>query len=207
MSIEPNRPLLIMIAHERPDRLSQVTQVVTKLGHQVIERAIGIVEVGRATIEAQPDVAIVIVGPDSELQALRSIDRIVKEAACPVIAILDVHDRAFINEAAKRGIFAYIADGDDPDELQSSIDIVLRRFAEYHALEGAFGRRAITERAKGILMERHRIDEQAAFNMLRDHARRHNRKMVDLAEEIVSTHQLLPGTQQPAAPGWSDDAE
>ena len=143
--------------------------------------------------EARPDVAIVIVGPDSEPQALRSIDRIVKEAACPVIAILDTQDRAFINEAAKRGIFAYIADGDDPEELQSSIDIVLRRFAEYHALEGAFGRRAVTERAKGILMERHGIDEQAAFNMLRDHSRRHNRKMVDLAEEIVSTHQLLPG--------------
>ena len=123
-----------------------------------------------------------------------------KEAACPVIAILDVQDRAFINEAAKRGIFAYIADGKDPEELQSSIDIVLRRFAEYHALEGAFGRRAVTERAKGILMERHGIDEQAAFNMLREHARRHNRKMVDVAEEVVSTHQLLPGAAQPSEP-------
>lgn len=149
-------------------------------------------EVGRATLETRPDVAIVIVGSDSEPQALRWIDTMVKEAACPVIAILDVQDRAFINEAAKRGIFAYIADGKDPVELQSSIDIVLRRFGEYHALEGAFGRRAVTERAKGILMERHGIDEQEAFNMLRDHARRHNRKMVDVAEEIVSTHQLLP---------------
>lgn len=207
MGTESNRPLLIMIAHERADRLAQVAEVVTKLGHQVIERKIGIIDVGQATIEARPDVAIVIVGPDSALQALRSIDRIVKEAACPVIAILDVQDRAFINEAAKRGIFAYIADGQDPDELQSAIDIVLRRFAEYHALEGAFGRRAVTERAKGILMERHGIDEQVAFNMLRDHARRHNRKMVDLAEEIVSTHRLLPGATQPAAPGWSDDPE
>ena len=56
----------------------------------------------------------------------------------------------------------------DPQEMQSSIDIVLRRFAEYHALEGAFGRRAVTERAKGILMERHNIDEQTAFSMLPD---------------------------------------
>lgn len=204
MSIEATRPLLIMIAHERADRLAQVTEVVTGLGHQVIERSIGIIDVGKATIEAQPDLAIVIVGPDSEPPALRSIDGIVKEAACPVIAILDVQDRAFINEAAKRGIFAYIADGHDPEELQSSIDIVLRRFAEYHDLEGAFGRRAVTERAKGILMERHGIDEQAAFNMLRDHARRNNRKVVDVAEEIMSTHRLLPGAARPAAPGMSD---
>ena len=123
-----------------------------------------------------------------------------------MIAILDVQDRAFINEAAKRGIFAYIADGQDPEELQSSIDIVLRRFAEYHALEGAFGRRAVTERAKGILMERHGIDEQAAFNMLREHARRHNRKMVEVAEEVVSTHQLLPGAAQPSEPRRLENA-
>jgi AmiR/NasT family two-component response regulator len=200
MSMESKQRLQVMIAHERADRLAQVTAVVTGLGHEVIERKIGIIDVGQATIESRPDVAIVIVGHDSEPQALRSIDTIVKEAACPVIAILDVQDRSFINEAAKRGIFAYIADGEDPEELQSSIDIVLRRFAEYHALEGAFGRRAVTERAKGILMERHGIDEQSAFNMLREHARRNNRKMVEVAEEVVSTHELLPRAAQPSEP-------
>ena len=86
--------------------------------------------------------------------ALEAIDRIVREAACPVIALFDVSDRAFVDEAAKLGIFAYITSEDLP-ELQTAIDIALRRFAEYHALEGAFGRRAVTERAKGILMERH----------------------------------------------------
>ena len=68
MSIEVDKPLVILIAHERADRLAQVTWAVTELGHQVIERTIGLVDVGRATIEARPDVAIVIVGPDSELR-------------------------------------------------------------------------------------------------------------------------------------------
>jgi AmiR/NasT family two-component response regulator len=99
---------------------------------------------------------------------------------------------AFINEAAKRGIFAYIADGHGAQEMQSAIDIVLRRFAEYHDLEGAFGRRAVTERAKGILMERHEIDEQVAFDMLRDESRRTNRKLVDLAEAVVTGRSMLP---------------
>jgi response regulator NasT len=110
-----------------------------------------------------------------------------------VIAVLDVEDRAFINEAAKRGIFAYIADGRDPQEMQSAIDIVLRRFSEYHNLEGAFGRRAVTERAKGILMERHDIDEQAAFEMLRGSARASSRKLVDIADAVVQSRSLLPG--------------
>ena len=73
-------------------------------------------------------------------------------------------------------------------DWQSSIDIVLRRFAEYHDLEGAFGRRAITERAKGILMERHSVDEAAAFEMLREHSRSTNSKLVDIASAVVDGH-------------------
>ena len=53
---------------------------------------------------------------------------------------------------------------------------MLRRFAEYHDLEGAFGRRALIERAKGILMERHTIDEEHAYELLREHSRINNRK-------------------------------
>ena len=204
MEAEPTPKLDVLIAHERVDRLAQVAAAVVGLGHDVIDRTIGLNEVGHATVEARPDVAIVIVAHDSGPQALEAIDALVKQAACPVIALLDVQDGAFIREAAKRGIFAYITDGNDPEELQSSIDIVLRRFAEYHDLEGAFGRRAVTERAKGILMERHSVDEREAFNMLRDHARRTNRKMVDVAEEIVSTHRLLPGAARPSATESSD---
>jgi hypothetical protein len=44
-------------------------------------------------------------------------------------------------------VFAHISD-DDVEDWQSSIDIVLRRFAEYHDLEGAFGRRAFLGPAK-----------------------------------------------------------
>jgi hypothetical protein len=82
--------------------------------------------------------------------------------------------------------------GASGDGSTGSIDIVLRRFAEYHDLEGAFGRRAITERAKGILMERHSIDEMATFEMLRDHARGANRKLIDIAAAVVDGHPLLP---------------
>jgi AmiR/NasT family two-component response regulator len=75
---------------------------------------------------------------------------------------------------------------------------VLRRFAEYHDLKGAFGRRALTERAKGILMERHSIDEASAFEMLRQHSRIGNRKLINLAAAVVDGHRLLP--KQPQAP-------
>ena len=100
----PIPKLEVLIAHERADRLAQVTAAVVGLGYHVIDRTIGLKEVGHATFEARPDVAIVIVAHDSGPQALEAIDVLVKQAACPVIALLDVQDSAFIREAAKRGI-------------------------------------------------------------------------------------------------------
>jgi response regulator NasT len=59
-------------------------------------------------------------------------------------------------------------------------------------LESALQRRGVIERAKGILMERHGIDDRAAFALLRDHARSRGRKVVDVASSVVEGHPLLP---------------
>jgi AmiR/NasT family two-component response regulator len=185
--------LRVLIANERRDRLALVAPIVAALGHEVIAREIDVDEVGPVTARERPDVALVGLGESSE-HALVLIEKIVQEASCPVILLIHEANPGFVREASKRGIFAYITSGEDEDgpEWQSSIDIVLRRFAEYHDLEGAFGRRAVTERAKGILMERHSVGEDAAFQLLRAHARSKNRKLVDVATAVVDGHALLP---------------
>ena len=192
MGFRPDKTehLRVLIANERKDRLELVVPIVVGLGHEVIAREIDVEEVGAVTAQERPDVALVGLGESSE-HALELIDKIVREAACPVIALLHAPDPAFVKEASRRGVFAHISD-DDVEDWQSSIDIVLRRFAEYHDLEGAFGRRALTERAKGILMERHSIDEASAFEMLRERSRIDNRKLIDLAAAVVDGHRLLP---------------
>jgi AmiR/NasT family two-component response regulator len=182
--------LRVLVANERKDRLALVVPIVASLGHEVIASEIEVKDVGPATARERPDVALVGLAANSE-HALDLIDKIVHEAACPVIALLHAPDPAFVREASKRGVFAHISD-DDVEAWQSAIDIVLRRFAEYHDLEGAFGRRTLTERAKGILMERHGIDEDAAFAMLRERSRVDNRKLIDLATAVVDGHRLLP---------------
>jgi len=186
---EPDH-LRVLIVNERQARLALVTAIVVALGHEVIAPEVDIEDVGLVTTQERPDVALVGLGASSE-HALGLIDKIVREAACPVIALLHAPDPEFVKEASKRGVFAHISDA-DVEEWQSSIDIVLRRFAEYHDLQGAFGRRALTERAKGILMERHSIDEDNAFEMLREHSRIANRKLIDLAAAVVDGHRLLP---------------
>ena len=189
MSYRDTDHLRVLIANERKDRLARVAPVVAGLGHEVIAREIEVDDVGAVTARERPDVALVGLGESSQ-HALTLIEMIVQESACPVIVLIHEPDPAFVKEASKRGIFAYITDADK--DWKSSIDIVLRRFAEYHDLEGAFGRRALTERAKGILMERHSVDEMAAFAMLRDHSRSVNRRLVDVAGAVVDGHPLLP---------------
>jgi AmiR/NasT family two-component response regulator len=196
MSHRETEHLRVLIANERKDRLAVVAPIVATLGHEVIAREIEVEDVGAVTARERPDVALVGLGESSQ-HALELIERIVREAACPVIVLIHSPEPEFVKEASKRGVFAYITDREGED-WQGSIDIVLRRFAEYHDLEGAFGRRAVTERAKGILMERHSVDEADAFAMLRDHARTANRKLVDVAAAVVDGHRLLP--KQPRVP-------
>ncbi len=197
---EENHHLRVLIADEDTKRLLQMERIVRELGYDVIARAIDPSKVAHATRAERPDVALVALGRNSD-HALTLISNIVHESICPVIAVLDAQNQAFITNAAKRGIFAYI-DHADREELQGAIEIVLQRFAEFRDLEGAFGRRAIIERAKGILMERHSLTEHDAFELLRRHSQRTGRKLADVADAVASSHLMLPGPprQSPEAP-------
>jgi AmiR/NasT family two-component response regulator len=137
MSYRETKHLRVLIANERKDRLALVAPIVIALGHEVIAREIDVEDVGPVTARERPDVALVGLGESSE-HALEMIDKIVREAACPVIALLHACDPEFVSEASKRGVFAHISDS-EVEDWQSAIDIVLRRFAEYQDLQGAFG--------------------------------------------------------------------
>jgi two-component system, response regulator / RNA-binding antiterminator len=186
--------LRVLIANERRDRLELLAQVVAGLGHEVIARSIEVREVGAVTAREQPDVALVGLGLSSD-HALELIGEIVNEASCPVIALLTVRDPAYVREAAKRGVFAYIVDT-TPEELQSAIDITLQRFTAFHGFQGAFGRRAVIEQAKGIVMARRGIDAEEAFDLLRERSQRPGHKLADIAAAVVESHVLL----SPVAP-------
>ena len=131
--------LRVLIANQRADRLDLLGRVVGDLGHDVIAREIHVSEVGAVTARERPDVALVGLGESSD-HALELITEIVRGAFCPVIALLEDYDAEWIDQAAQRGVYAYIVDT-RPEELQSAIDITLRRFAEFQAVQGAFEHR------------------------------------------------------------------
>jgi AmiR/NasT family two-component response regulator len=188
--------LRILAADEDEKALERTSAVLAQLGHAVTGTAVELAQVTEAIAREEPQLSVVLVHNDDE-HALDLIEEITAFANGPVIALLVEEDADFVRRAAERGIHASVRDG-DPEALQSAIEIALRRHTEtqrltehVHRLETALERRALIERAKGILMERHGLTERAAFDRLRAHARSNNRTVVDVSAAVTDGHGLL----------------
>jgi AmiR/NasT family two-component response regulator len=188
--------LRILAADEDEGALERTSAVLAQLGHDVTGTAVELAQVTEAIAREEPELSVVLVHNDDE-HALDLIEEITAFANGPVIALLVEEDADFVRRAAERGIHASVRDG-DAEALQSAIEIALRRHTEtqklteqVHRLETALERRALIERAKGILMERHGLTERAAFDRLRAHARSNNRTVVDVSAAVTDGHGLL----------------
>lgn len=173
-----------LLADESRTGLDTLAQTVAALGHEVVPREVTVAAVGAATARLLPDVALVALGLFDE-HALQLIKKIVHESECPVITLLAAEDPAYGRRAATHGVFAHIVNS-TPGELPRRDRHHPAAVAEYQQLQGAFGRRAVIEQAKGILMARHAISADVAFQMLRAHSQEGGRKLVDLAEAVVA---------------------
>jgi AmiR/NasT family two-component response regulator len=189
--------LRVLAADEDRRALEGLAAKLGELGHEVVSFAIRVDEAGEKIAAEDPDLAMVKVSSDDG-HALALITEITEYARGPVIALLDDENPDFVAAAADRGIFAYVRPV-SPETLQGAVEVAMRRHAEterleekVEQLETALERRARIERAKGILMERHGVDERGAFELLREHARSNNRKVVDVAGSVEEGHALLP---------------
>ena len=189
--------LRVLIADEDKHSLNHLGAVLEELGHEVTPYAVSVAEAIELISTEDPDLAIVVVHKDDE-HALALIQETVEYASGPVIAQTRDGDVEFVTRAAERGISAWI-ESTAPEVVQGAIEVALRRYEEasqlqvkVDQLESALERRAVIERAKGILMERHGIDERAAFELMRDNARGQSRRVVDVALTVVDGHALLP---------------
>lgn len=110
---------------------------------------------------------------------------------CPVVVVTPTVDADFLTDAVALGVYAHTSDL-SPRPLRSAIDVAFRRFQDHEHTKAALQKRTLVERAKGVLMERYDLDEQAAFEMLRRHARGENLQVMTAAQVILQGHRLLP---------------
>jgi response regulator NasT len=190
--------LRILTADEDESTLRATDKILQALGHTVAGHATSAAKAADLIVREDPDLSIVVVDDDDD-HALDLIEEMGEYARGPIIALVGGHDPGFVSSAAERGIYAF-ARLRFLDEVEGAIELAMRRHREttrlseqVEQLESALERRGTIERAKGILMERHAVDERAAFELLRQQARRSNRRVIDLARAVTDGHALLPG--------------
>jgi AmiR/NasT family two-component response regulator len=195
------RGLRVLLADEDEAKLERLGEVLETLGHVVTPFAVSVSEASEIIAREDPDLAIVAVHEDDE-HALELIGETVEYASGPVIAQVPDGDTSFVARAAERGISAWV-ESEQPNAVQAAIEVAMHRYREARALsekveqlETALERRTIIERAKGILMERHSVDDRKAFELLRDHSRATSQRVVDVAQSVVGGHALLPRRPQ-----------
>ena len=210
MSATHTTGLRILAADENQSTLKATEEILAELGHTVTAHAVTVREAAELVAHEDPDLSVVVVDHDDE-HALDLIEEIGEFARGPLVVLLGAHDPGFVRAAAERGIDAF-ARPQFYEEVQGAIELALKRHGEraqlteqVAQLEGALERRGTIERAKGILMERHGVDERGAFELLRRQARRSNTRVIALARAVADGHALL--SDRAASPSGEESSE
>ena len=111
----------------------------------------------------------------------------------PIIVFAEEHSTIHTDEFIKVGVSSYIVDGYKPGRLKSIIDIALARFSEYQAINNEINimrekleDRKLIDKAKGMLMHLRNVSEDEAYKSMRKMAMENNKKLVDIAKNILS---------------------
>jgi AmiR/NasT family two-component response regulator len=193
----PATSLRILAADENADALQTTARLLEGLGHDVTACVASVHEACAVIAREDPDASVVVVHADLD-HALDLIDELSEASSGPVIALLNGPDSDFAEAAAARGLAA-VAANPTAEGLQTALEVAIRRHAEaallaeqVGQLEHALERRALIERAKGMLMERHGLAERPAFEALRAQARRTSRQVVAVARDVAEHGADLP---------------
>jgi response regulator NasT len=192
-----NRALRIAVADDEPDMRDYFRKILPHLGHQVI----AVAENGRDLVEqcrkARPDLVITdIKMPD--MDGIDAATQLYKEMPIPVILVSAYHEPELIERAEADHILGYLVKPIKQSDLEPTIALAMRRFEQFEALrkESADLRQALEdrktiERAKGLLMKKVGLDEQEAFRRLQKVAMDTNRKMIEVAQMVLTADEAF----------------
>jgi response regulator NasT len=192
-----NRTLRIAVADDEPRMLQFYREVLPMMGHEVVCTALNGAELIEQCRSARPDLVI----SDIKMPDMDGIDaskQLAAQEAVPIIMVTAHDDPELLERAGATPVLAYLVKPIKRQDLQPAIVIAMRRFEELQALQKdatdlrqALQDRKIIERAKGVLMKRTGRDEASAFQSMQKLARDKNRKLVQVAEMILTAEEAF----------------
>jgi two-component system, response regulator / RNA-binding antiterminator len=187
----------VMVIDEKPERSAAVEVALSRAGYRVAAR-VGAHEDLFARVRAvQPDVIIVDLespGRDT-LEHMRSIGR---DCPRPIVMFTQDGDSETIRAAVQAGVSAYVVDGLRQERIRPVLEVATARFHAFQALrherdqaQASLAARKRIERAKGIVMRQRGCSEEEAHRALRKLAMDRNKRLAEVAEELIASAQLL----------------
>ncbi|MGV6810614.1 MAG: ANTAR domain-containing response regulator [Brevirhabdus sp.] len=189
--------LSVVVVESDRDRALLIVDSLREAGDHEIHVVSEVTSLAKRISEHNPDVVLVdITSPTRDMLeelALAStpLDR-------PVAMFVDQSDDSLTRAAIEAGVSAYVVDGMQPQRIKPVIDAAIARFhmfhrvrAELEATKRALEERKVIDRAKGMLMKARGMDEDEAYALLRKTAMDQGRKVIDVAQALVTAAGLL----------------
>jgi response regulator NasT len=192
-----NTSLNIVVINENPIRAAILEEGLREAGYTRISHIAEMTNLLDRIYAIDPDVIIIDLENPSR-DVLEQMFQVSRSVRRPVAMFVGQSDGVTIQAAVDAGVSAYIVDGLKKERVRPILDMTLSRFRAFSRLQGelaaareALEARKVIERAKGILMKQRRIGEEEAYALLRRTAMNQKRKLLDIAQSIVTAAALL----------------
>jgi len=188
--------LRVMLVDDSHEEKSPLKESLLEAGYDVVETANTAAALLERVAAVHPDV--IIIDTDSPTRdTLEQLSFVTREHPRPIVLFTDDREGATIQAALRAGVSAYVVAGMQPERLRPILDVALARFEQERALrdelkdaKDRLAERKLIERAKGLLMEQKRVSESDAFQMMRKLAMDRNRRLVEIAQQIIDIAEL-----------------
>jgi response regulator NasT len=193
----PSPDLSVLIIDENRIRASIIEDGLREAGHSRVAVIHDVNEVARTIEATKPDVIVIdLENPKRDtLEHFFSLSRAIQR---PIAMFVDRSDGGMIEKAVEAGVSAYVVDGLKKERVKPILDMAISRFNAFSRLTRELEQarseledRKIIEQAKGILMRTRNLSEAEAYALLRSTAMNQNRRMVDIAQSLVTAADLL----------------
>ena len=185
----------IIIADDESIIRMDLREMLTSLGYLVVGEAGDGQSAVNLARELRPNLVIMDVKMPG-MDGIQAAAILTKEKLAPVLLLTAFGQRELVQRAMEAGVVGYLVKPFRESDLTPAIEVALARFSEFTSLEKevntlkeALETRKIVDRAKGILMLRDNLTEQEAFRRIQKMSMNTRRRMRDIAEAIILTHE------------------
>lgn len=191
------RSLSILVIDENRIRASVIEAGLREAGHEQITVVEDMTGIARRIAELKPDVIVIDLGnPNRDM--LENMFQLSRAVQRPIAMFVDTSDQAAIEAAVEAGVSAYVVDGLKQERVKPILDMAISRFnafarmsRELEAVKSELESRKVIDRAKGILMRTRGLSEADAYALMRKTAMNQNRKIVEIAESLITAAGML----------------